>query len=127
MTSPTAGDPGPLADELVKLLGAAQDWLHRTLGDPSTAKIATGAAECSWCPLCQLISVVRGDRPEITEKLSEAQSAVAGLLRSLADAAGTATARAQQGAQSGPRVQRIDLDPHASSTDFLADSDWDKE
>jgi hypothetical protein len=102
------GDPGPLGEEAAKLFAAAQDWFHRTLGDPATARIATGAPECAWCPLCQLVSVLRGDRPEITERLAETQAAVAGLLRALADAAGTTGAHGGQ-RSNGSRVQKIDL------------------
>jgi hypothetical protein len=101
------GEPGPLGEEAAKFFAAAQDWFHRTLGDPATARIATGAPECTWCPLCQLISVLRGDRPEIAEKLAETQAAVAGLLRALADATGGVRPSAQP---NGARVQRIDLD-----------------
>jgi hypothetical protein len=101
-------EPGPIGEEAAKLLAAAGDWFHRTLGDPATARIATGAPECAWCPLCQLISVLRGDRPEITEKLAETQAAVAGLLRALADAAGAMNPHAAQH-PNGSRVQKIDL------------------
>jgi hypothetical protein len=102
------GDPGPIGEEAAKLLAAAQDWFHRTLGDPATARIATGSAECAWCPLCQLIGVLRGDRPEITEKFAETQAAVAGLLRALADAAGTVSPNGGH-RSNGSRVQKIDL------------------
>ena len=84
--------PGPLAEEAAKFLGAAQEWLHRTVLDPSTAKVATGSPECCWCPICQLVATVRGERPELAERLTELtvalapvlsglQAAVAGLLR----------------------------------------------
>jgi hypothetical protein len=102
------GEPGSVGEEAAKLLTAAQEWFHRTLGDPATARIATGSAECAWCPLCQLISVLRGDRPEIGERLADTQAAVAGLLRSLADAASAVSSGG--GARSdGPRVEKIDL------------------
>jgi hypothetical protein len=106
------GEPGPIGEEAAKLLAAAQDWFHRTLGDPAAARIATGAPECAWCPLCQLISVLRGDRPEISEKLAETQAAVAGLLHALADGVGgfRPSAHPNEG-----RVQKIDLD----------DDEWD--
>ena len=37
------------------------------------------AGECRWCPLCQLIAVLRGQRPEVTAVLAD-------LLRTTADA-----------------------------------------
>jgi hypothetical protein len=102
-------ETGSFADEATKLIAAAQDWFHRTLGDPDLAKIATGAPECAWCPVCQLIGVLRGDRPEISEKLAETQGAIAGLLRALADAASAGAHSAHQ--PGGPtQVQQIDLD-----------------
>src|SRR5690242_8676578 len=54
----TSSEPGPLAEEAARLVGAAQDWLHRVVADPDTARIATGAPECCWCPLCQLIATL---------------------------------------------------------------------
>jgi hypothetical protein len=106
-------EPGPLGEEATRLLGAAQQWLHRVVLDPATAKVATGSPECCWCPLCQLIAAARGDRPELAERLSEAmaamtdlQGALAGLLRSV-----TETSSAAEAGQGPPArdVQRIDL------------------
>lgn len=82
--------PGPLADEAARLVGAAQDWWHRTVN--AGAGIATGSPECCWCPVCQAIATVRGERPDILERLAETQTALSGLLRVLADT--TATGRA---------------------------------
>lgn len=115
--------PGPLADEAARLVGAAQDWWHRTTGgarpdgggtgSPGNATgspgIATGASECCWCPVCQAIATVRGDRPDILERLAETQAAVTGLLRALADttAAGRPGRPAGQAQESGPRAPRV--------------------
>jgi hypothetical protein len=137
VTTPRDGrEPGPLGEEAAKLIEAAQDWFHRTLADPSTARIATGSAECAWCPVCQLISVLRGERPDLTERLNEVQTAVSGLLRSLAEAATSSTAGGSPAAgRSAPaeqsRVHKIDLgeDPSADPRrrDGSDESDWDGE
>jgi hypothetical protein len=125
MTSP---EPGPLAEEAARLVGAAQEWLHRVVGDPAGSRIATGAEECCWCPLCQLIATLRGERPELLERLADTQAALAGVLRAVADAAGLGTpasragtdaeqaARAEQAAEPG-RVQRIRLDDDGAGTE----------
>jgi hypothetical protein len=94
-------EPGPLAEELAKFLGAAQDWLHRSVIDPATARVATGGEECCWCPLCQLVATVRGERPELVERWGEVQTAIGNLLRSMGETASPTAAE--------PRVQRIDL------------------
>jgi hypothetical protein len=105
---------GPLGEEAMRLIAAAQQWLHRGVTDPSTARIATGTPECAWCPICQLIALVRGENlaegtpaAVLAERFSEVQSAVAGLLRALADSTGGAAG--PPGQSPTPRVQRIDL------------------
>ncbi|MDQ1733141.1 MAG: hypothetical protein QOK10_3300 [Pseudonocardiales bacterium] len=114
MTQSSSGEHiGPLGEEAMKLIGAAQQWLHRGVSDPSTARIATGTPECAWCPICQLLAMVRGDGPAegtaavLAERFSEVQSAVAGLLRALAESMGGAAGT--PGQSPTPRVQRIDL------------------
>lgn len=77
-----SGQPNPLAEEVLRLLGTVQDWARRTMPPPQGEQ----PAECEWCPLCQLAAVLRGERPEITARLTEAGIAVAGVLRSIADA-----------------------------------------
>jgi hypothetical protein len=96
--------PGPIGDEAAKLVDAVQDWVRRTLGDGS--HIATGAPECTWCPICQLVAVLRGDRPDIAEKITEASASVIAALRAVVDAAAGAPAHR---APNAARVQRIDL------------------
>jgi hypothetical protein len=78
---PDERDPQHLADEARKLLALAQDWAKRTIPEHT-------GPECQWCPLCQFASLLRGDHPEVTERITEAGNAVAGAVRSLLDAAG---------------------------------------
>ena len=75
------------------------------------------AAECQWCPLCQLIAKVRTTSPETIEQLSSAAAHVLGSVRSLLEAAAEAARQAQadaasRTAQEEPvrsRVDRIDV------------------
>jgi hypothetical protein len=92
----------PLADEAVRLIGAVQEWARQTF---PAGRDGHGGPECEWCPLCQFMAVLRGERPEVTERVAEAGTAVASAFRALIDAASSGSA-GQPGAQ---RVQRIDL------------------
>jgi hypothetical protein len=92
----------PLADEAVRLIGAVQEWARQTF---PAGRDGHGGPECEWCPLCQFMAVLRGERPEVTERVAEAGSAVASAFRALMDAASTGTS----GQPGTPRVQRIDL------------------
>lgn len=92
---------GNVAEEAVKLLQALQGWAEQSGGEYADAAasaaagtahrlhamnehVATGAPECTYCPLCQLISAVRGTNPEVRQHLASAASsmlkAVAGML-----------------------------------------------
>jgi hypothetical protein len=103
MTTPHGHDFGSVSDEAGRLLDAVQVWARNTFGEGSSARMSTGATECEWCPLCQLVSVLRGDRPEATEKIVAAGTAIMTALRSLLDQP------APPADDSHPRVQRIDL------------------
>jgi len=108
---------GTFGDEAAKLLSAAQEWFGKNLGDPETAKISTGAPECAWCPVCQVISVLRGDRPDITQKLAETQAALAGLFGALAEAVSSSTPGAHH-QHHGTRVQKIQLSDEPPADKF---------
>jgi hypothetical protein len=93
----------PLADEAVRLMGAVQEWARQTF---PAGRDGHGGPECEWCPLCQFMAVLRGERPEVTERVAEAGAAVATAFRALLDAA----APGEAAKPATPRVQRIDLD-----------------
>jgi hypothetical protein len=112
---------GSVGDEASRLLDAVQDWARSTFGEGESARMSTGSPECEWCPLCQLVAVLRGDRPEATEKIVAAGTAVMSALRSLLDSPapeGQASPSEQPPSDqppsapqpSAPRVQHIDLD-----------------
>ncbi len=95
------------------LLAALQPWAERArqawqaLPAPPSGH---GGPECQWCPLCQLIGVVRGEHPDIAERLAEAGAAVSNALRLLIDAAPGASPPDGPQPRPRPRVQRIVLD-----------------
>ncbi len=110
---------GSVGEEAAKLLGALSGWARDQGADyAGTAAgaagafaqglndvnehLATGSADCRYCPVCQVIHVVRQTSPEVRAHLTLAASslmqAAAGLL---------ATQTPQQKPSS---VEKIDLD-----------------
>jgi hypothetical protein len=84
MTAPgPRGDPGPLGDEARLLVEAARDWAARTFPDVG-AHLATGSAECQWCPLCRAVAALR--TPEMADRIAGAVTTAAGAVASLLDA-----------------------------------------
>lgn len=130
---PTDGDSGPtsgpspepevgsVAEEAAKLFGALSDWardqgggvgdgLAGLAGHAARAvhevdeHLATGAAECTYCPICRTVHVLRQTTPEVRAQLTTAASA---LLQAASGMLATAVPD-DRGAPSG--VERIDLD-----------------
>jgi hypothetical protein len=99
-----------LGEEIGKLVGAAQEWARKALPDSA---IGHGGPDCQWCPICQFANIVRGEHPEVTERIAEVGTALAAALKAITDAA---VARAQgdrarpERPKPAPRVQRINLD-----------------
>jgi hypothetical protein len=96
------GAVGSLGSEAVKLLGVLADWAGDHTAD-ADGHLATGSAECLYCPICRTVHAVRQASPEVRTQLTTAASALlqaaAGLLAAVGDAEPQPT-----------RVQHIDLD-----------------
>ena len=113
---------GSVGEEAAKLLGALSDWARDQGSDVGEGlsglashaaaslqdvneHLATGSAECTYCPVCRTVHAVRQTSPEVRAHLTQAASsllhAAAGFLATLPqpDASGRA-----------PGVERIDLD-----------------
>lgn len=113
---PAGADPdgatGPLAAEALRLVSSMHDWAQglaeRGHGEPSDAH---PSSDCQWCPLCQFVAVLRGQRPDITERVAEAGTAIAAVLRVLVESAASTggTAQPHRGPRPAPRVQKINL------------------
>ena len=78
MSSPPVGSA---AEEAARLFAAAEEWV-RTRAGGHLDGLATGAPECSVCPVCQGISAVRQVRPETVEHLLDAAASFVAAVRS---------------------------------------------
>ncbi|MFN2517831.1 MAG: hypothetical protein ABR604_02140 [Jatrophihabitantaceae bacterium] len=102
---------GPFVAEALRMVSAMQDWVQgwaQRGGDEPRAE-HTGK-DCQWCPLCQFLAVLRGQRPEVTDRVAEAGTALTVALRAFVEAAsGAAGPHRASRPPSGPRVQKINL------------------
>jgi hypothetical protein len=101
----------PLVGEAVRLFGVVQDWARQTFPAPADGH---GGPECQWCPLCQFAAVLRGERPEVTDRVAEAGTALMSAIKAFADAAASAAPPGPRSGNDRPkpgpgRVQHIDL------------------
>jgi hypothetical protein len=119
---------GSVGDEAAKLLGAISDWAKDQgtdyAGSASGAAgtfaaavqdisehIATGSEDCRYCPVCQVIHVVRQTSPEVRGNLALAASS---LMNAAAGMLATNTGQHEKPST----VEKIDLD---------AGADWDED
>ena len=109
---------GSVGEEAAKLLGALQDWARDT-GAANLGGIADGLGaqvhdlgahighgeDCRFCPVCQVIRVLRETSPEVKQHLATAAG-------SLAQAVSTYLSASATGASTpnDDTPQRIDLD-----------------
>ncbi|HZY77018.1 MAG TPA: hypothetical protein VFE40_11925 [Jatrophihabitantaceae bacterium] len=113
-------DEGRFGDETARVLSAVQDWATRTFPE-SAEQHANGT--CQWCPICQFVAVLRGERPDVTDRVVEAGTALLSAFRAFMDAtvphpdspaahgdsAPHGDPAARRDSAPPPRVQRIDL------------------
>ncbi|WP_243060332.1 hypothetical protein [Nocardioides sp. SR21] len=106
----SSDDVGTVGEEAAKLLGALSGWAKDHGGD---GHIDTGAPECTYCPICKTVHVLRQASPEVRTHLATAGAA---LLQAFAGLMATPVPGERT---SG--VQNIDLDD--DSADWPEDTD----
>jgi hypothetical protein len=118
----SSGEVGTVAEEAAKLLGALGDWAKdhgsglgqgvadlagqaaRSVKDVDE-HLATGAPECTYCPVCRTVHVLRETSPEIRAQLATAATS---LLQAASGLLATAAGETRRDPSAG--VERIDLD-----------------
>jgi hypothetical protein len=108
----TQDNTGKLAEELRLLIDTAaermQPWLQRVseAGDGSHTP-----ETCGWCPLCNGVALLRGDRSELAAKAAEHAAGLVAVLRAALREPGAppapASAADEAAPESGQRVQHI--------------------
>lgn len=104
---------GSLAEEAAKLLGVLSGWAEEhhlddladragAVGQDLQDHLAPGAAECTYCPICQAVRFLRDTSPEVRTHLAAAGASLAQALTLTLQAATTA-------AEEHP-VERIPVD-----------------
>lgn len=103
--STASSAPGPLADEAARLVEALTDWARGRAGDMPSAvgQHLGGSAECTLCPFCQALALLRSARPETFAHLLEASAALTAALRSVVETHGSAS-------NGSGGMERINLD-----------------
>lgn len=116
---------GSAAEEAAKLFGALSDWAKDHGTDLSAGlsglashaaeaarevndHVATGSADCTYCPICRTVHLVRQTSPEVRAHLAVA---AASLMQAAAGILATAVPdEARAAAARGDGVEHIDLD-----------------
>ena len=121
MSEPGDGhDVGSLGDEVAKLLGALSGWAREHASEAGDGlsgfaahaaasahdldeHLATGAPECTVCPVCRTVHALRQVSPEVRTHLATAMT-------SLAHAAAAIMATTDARTDPDGSVEHIDLD-----------------
>ena len=115
---------GTVGEEALKLFGALTEMARQqgadagggltgladqaaSLAQEVNDHIATGSAECRYCPVCRVVHAVRETSPEVKTHLLTAATS---LLQAAAGILETVPPPDQGGSQRGPEVEHIDLD-----------------
>jgi hypothetical protein len=86
-------DLAGLVEAARSLVDPAQQWAKRTFGELNAEH---RPEDCTWCPICQFVALVRGEAPELADKLSEAAATFPATVKAVIETA-------QQQSASRPR------------------------
>lgn len=124
---------GSASDEAAKLFGALADWAREHGADAGVGlsglaghaaaavqgfatnveqHIDTGAPECTYCPVCRTVHVIREVSPEIRDQLAIAATSLMNAATTVLKAAATPTAGEKRSANVEP-IRIDDLDDGA--------------
>ena len=123
-------DIGSVGEEAAKLFGALADLARQHGADVGgglagmagqasamaheiNEHLATGTAECRYCPICRVVHAVRETSPEVRTHLMVAASS----LMQAASALMETPPEGDRAPHRGPEVERIDLDDPDDPTD----------
>jgi hypothetical protein len=115
------GEIGSVGEEAAKLLGAFSEWARDQgpdvgqgiggLASQAAASmaginehLATGSAECTYCPICRTVHAIRETSPEVRAHLATAASSF------LQAAAQLMATQVPNDSGRASNVERIDLD-----------------
>jgi len=90
---------GSVGEEAAKLFGALAGWASDV-----SDHVDTGAAECTYCPICRTVHVIRQASPEVRDHLAVAAASL------MQAAAGVLAAASRGGSDPSSGVEHIDLD-----------------
>lgn len=108
MTPASAGPHahGPLAEEAAKLAEALSGWVSAGFSQP-LMEGAGESTECRLCPVCQLLRLVQGARPEVFEHLADASASLMAALRAALESSQASWSAGSAGRR--PASERIDI------------------
>jgi hypothetical protein len=91
---------GPFTEEVTRLAEALAGWVAGGL----SASGAGESAECRMCPVCQLLRLAQGSKPEVFEHLSDATASLLAAVRAAIESSQASWANGQR-----PASERIDI------------------
>lgn len=98
------------SDELRQLVSGLTDWAKKSLGEVRQTAGGTAGTDCEWCPICQAAAAVRGENPELGEKLRQAGAAFVDVVKAFVDTAAQPAPAKRPSPAPAPKVERIELD-----------------